>query len=106
VAERLAAERPDEYTSKLPKKYREGRLYIDYLRNDRNATAIAPYSTRARPGAPVAVPLAWEELVDHAETPIWTVRTVAERLAEPDPWAEIGKARQAITRAARRAVES
>jgi bifunctional non-homologous end joining protein LigD len=105
VAERLAAERPDEYTSKLPKKYREGRLYIDYLRNDRNATAIAPYSTRARPGAPVAVPLAWEELVDHAETPIWTVRTVAERLAAPDPWADIGSARQAITRAARRAVE-
>ena len=106
VAERLAAERPDEYTSKLPKKYREGRLYIDYLRNDRNATAIAPYSTRARPGAPVAVPLAWEELVDHTETPIWSVGTVAERLSLPDPWADIGDARQSITKAMRRSVES
>ncbi len=106
VAERLAAERPDEYTSKLPKKYREGRLYIDYLRNDRNATAIAPYSTRARPGAPVAVPLAWEELVDHTETPLWTVRTMAERLAEPDPWADIGKARQALTKAMRQEMET
>ena len=105
VAERLAAERPDEFTSKLPKKYREGRLYIDYLRNDRNATAIAPYSTRARPGAPVAVPLAWEELVDHTETPIWSVRTVGDRLSLPDPWAHIGDARQSITRAAKRAVE-
>ena len=105
VAERLAAERPDEYTSKLPKKYREGRLYIDYLRNDRNATAIAPYSTRARPGAPVAVPLAWNELIEHTETPVWTVRTVAERLSQPDPWADIGEGRQALTRAARRAVE-
>ena len=106
VAERLAEERPDEYTSKLPKKYREGRLYIDYLRNDRNSTAIAPYSTRARPGAPVAVPLAWEELLDHEETPVWTVRTFAERLDRPDPWADIGKARQSITKAMNRAVES
>jgi bifunctional non-homologous end joining protein LigD len=105
VAERLAEERPDEYTSKLPKKYREGRLYIDYLRNDRNATAIAPYSTRARPGAPVAVPLAWNELIEHTETPVWTVRTVADRLSQPDPWADIGEARQALTRAARGAVE-
>jgi bifunctional non-homologous end joining protein LigD len=106
VAERLAGERPDEYTSKLPKKYREGRLYIDYLRNDRNSTAIAAWSTRAREGAPVAVPLAWEELLDHEETPTWTIRDVAERLARPDPWADIGGARQAITRSARRAIEA
>ncbi|HET6361098.1 MAG TPA: DNA ligase D [Gemmatimonadota bacterium] len=106
VAERLAEERPDEYTSKLPKKYREGRLYIDYLRNDRNSTAIAPYSTRARPGAPVAVPLAWEELLDHEETPVWTVRTVAERLTRTNPWADLGAARQSITKAMKRAVES
>ncbi len=106
VAERLATEKPEEYTSKLPKKYREGRLYIDYLRNDRNSTAIAPYSTRARPGAPVAVPLAWEELLDHEDTPVWTVRNIADRLARPDPWADIGAARQSITKAMKRAVES
>jgi bifunctional non-homologous end joining protein LigD len=104
VAERLAAERPEEFTSKLPKKYREGRLYIDYLRNDRNATAIAAYSTRAREGAPVAVPLAWEELLDHEETPVWTMRDVGERLALPDPWADIGAARQSITKSMRRAM--
>jgi bifunctional non-homologous end joining protein LigD len=104
IADGLAAERPDEFTAKLPKKYREGRIYIDYLRNDRNSTAIAAYSTRARPGAPVAVPLAWEELAEHAETPIWTVRTVTGRLAQPDPWADIATARQSITKARKRAV--
>jgi bifunctional non-homologous end joining protein LigD len=103
VADQLAADRPDEFTSKLPKKYREGRIYVDYLRNDRNATAIAPYSSRARPGAPIAVPLAWQELAEHEETPLWTVRSVAERLALPDPWADMSDARQSITRAMRRA---
>jgi DNA primase len=53
----------------------------------------------------VAVPLAWNELIEHTETPVWTVRTVAERLSQPDPWADIGEARQALTRAARGAVE-
>jgi bifunctional non-homologous end joining protein LigD len=104
VAEHLAGDRPDEFTSKLPKKYREGRIYVDYLRNDRNSTAIAPYSSRARPGAPIALPLAWEELLDHEETPLWTLRSVAERLALPDPWSELGEARQSITRPMRRAV--
>jgi bifunctional non-homologous end joining protein LigD len=103
VAERLAEERPDEFTSKLPKKYRQGRLYIDYLRNDRNATAVAPYSTRAREGAPIAVPLAWKELLDHEETPVWTMRDIPERLALPDPWADIGAARQSITKSMLRA---
>ena len=104
LAEQLEADRPAEFTSKLPKKYRQGRIYVDYLRNDRNATAIAPYSSRARPGAPVAVPLAWQELAEHEETPLWTVRSVSERLTLPDPWAEIGAARQAITRAMKRKV--
>jgi bifunctional non-homologous end joining protein LigD len=102
IADQLAAERPQEFTSKLPKKYREGRIYIDYLRNDRNATAIAPYSSRARPGAPIAVPLAWQELAEHEETPLWTVRSVAERLARPDPWADMADARQTITRTMKR----
>ena len=82
----------------------QGRIYIDYLRNDRNSTAIAPYSTRARPGAPVAVPLAWAELAEHESTPVWTVQTIADRLAQPDPWAGIGDARQSITKAQKRAV--
>jgi DNA primase len=49
------------------------------------------------------VPLAWQELAEHEETPLWTVRSVAERLALPDPWADMSDARQSITRAMRRA---
>lgn len=57
-----AAERPERYTATLAKKARAGKIFIDYLRNGRGATAIAPYSTRARDGAPIAAPIAWKEL--------------------------------------------
>ena len=104
VAERMAAEQPARYTATMALARREGRIYVDYLRNQRAATAVAPYSTRAHPDAPVAVPLAWEEL--DAGLHAFTVCTLPGRLAalRRDPWADMAATRQGITAAARRAV--
>ncbi|PDP84799.1 DNA polymerase domain-containing protein [Glycomyces fuscus] len=67
VADRVAARRPDELTTEVRKAARGGRLFVDYLRNGREQLAVVPYSVRARPGAPIAAPLTWEEL-DGVET--------------------------------------
>jgi bifunctional non-homologous end joining protein LigD len=61
-AEAMAADRPERFTSKMSKAGRAGKIFVDWLRNQRGATAIAPYSTRARPKAPIAVPVSWREL--------------------------------------------
>ncbi|MFE3460323.1 non-homologous end-joining DNA ligase [Nocardiopsis aegyptia] len=62
IADRVAARRPEERTTRFRKAARRGRLFVDYLRNGRDQLAVAPYSVRARPGAPVAAPITWEEL--------------------------------------------
>jgi bifunctional non-homologous end joining protein LigD len=53
---------PEHFTAALPKVQRKGRIFVDYLRNQRGATAVMPYSVRARPGAPVAAPITWKEM--------------------------------------------
>ena len=62
LARILADRAPDRYTATMSKSKREGRVFIDWLRNQRGSTAVLPYSARARSGAPVAIPLAWNEL--------------------------------------------
>ena len=101
VADHLAAQHPERYTANQTKRARAGRIYIDYLRNGRGATAIGAYSSRARPGAPVAAPLFWSEVEDAVRAERFTIATVPARLAalESDPWAEIGTVRQTITAA-------
>ncbi|HJX27369.1 MAG TPA: DNA ligase D, partial [Thermoanaerobaculia bacterium] len=108
VSEMVVAEDPKRYTSKLPKASRKGKIFIDYLRNGRGATSICAYSTRSRPGAPVSVPLFWEELDSPAEIrgEYFNVRNVPERLENlgADPWAGIFKVRQTITASMKKAV--
>ncbi|MFP4623771.1 MAG: DNA ligase D [Gemmatimonadota bacterium] len=101
VARALVQEVPARFTAKVSKSRREGRIFVDYLRNARNSTAIAEYSPRARPGAPVAVPLAWDELNTRARTPaVFTIRDVPDRVAGAgDPWEGFDQVRQSITKA-------
>ena len=106
VADTLVARSPGQFTANQSKKARQGRIYIDYLRNGRGATAVGAYSPRARSGAPVSTPLFWEEVEDGARPEAFTVETVPDRLDKlgSDPWAEIGKIRQSVSAAVRRRV--
>lgn len=89
IAETLSERHPKRYVATMSKTQRKGRVFIDYLRNSKGATAIAGYSTRARPGAPVATPLGWDELDTLPAADHYTVTNLRERLAalEQDPWA-------------------
>jgi bifunctional non-homologous end joining protein LigD len=94
IAELVAARRPDELTTAWRKEKRGGRVLVDVARNTYAQTTVAPYAVRAIPGAPVATPLAWEELEDPELHPRrWTLATVPERLEDGgDPWQGIGSA--------------
>jgi bifunctional non-homologous end joining protein LigD len=100
IAETLATRSPRRYLTKASKAERSGRIFIDHLRNAPGATSIAAYSTRARPGAPVSLPLAWEELDADFDPAAWTVRTVPQRLESlrTEPWAGFGETQQSLTR--------
>ena len=99
VADFLVAAAPDRYIATMSKAARKGKIFVDYLRNDRGATAIAPYSTRNRPGATVSLPITWEELGPKLTSDYFTIRNLPDRLAKQnkDPWADMAKTSQAIT---------
>lgn len=84
---------PQRFTATLSKKARRGRIFIDYLRNGRGATAIAPYSTRARPGAPIACPVEWADIGKLKPNQF---DTTAERLPGPDEWTNFFKVSQLL----------
>lgn len=94
VADRLSAAHPDRLTTEQRKAKRGGRLFVDWLRNAYGQTAVAPYAVRARPGAPVACPVAWDEL-DAIDARAVTVANVRRRIGQADPWR--GVARRAVS---------
>jgi bifunctional non-homologous end joining protein LigD len=98
LAEQMSADNPDRFTATIMKVARKNRIFIDYLRNSREATAIAPYSTRARPGATVSTPLTWDELGSQKTSNGFNVENLPKRLARlrRDPWDEIGSLKQAL----------
>ncbi len=101
VAESMAAAQPDRYVATASKAKRAGKIFIDWLRNAEGATAVAPYSVRARAGAPVATPIHWNELDEDRRFDHFNVQNVPARLdaQREDPWREFARARRAITAA-------
>lgn len=98
MAHAMSADSPETYLSVASKAKRTGHIFIDYLRNGRGNTAVAPYSTRARPGAAVSMPIAWEEFEDNIGPASFTVKNAAPRLgnSSADPWADFFKAASAL----------
>ncbi len=108
VADFLVAAAPDRYIATMSKAARKGKIFIDYLRNDRGATSIAPYSTRARDGATVSVPIAWEELSGRMKSDHFNIHNLPARLSrlKTDPWAEIVSVKQSIKASMARSLKS
>ena len=90
IAQSMQHDHPDRYIAVATKAARRGKIFIDYLRNDLTATAVAPFSVRAREGAGVATPLFWDELSPKLKPSDFNIGTVGERLAQlkSDPWAD------------------
>ena len=98
IAASMAEDTPDRYVATATKNRRSNRIFIDYLRNSREATAVTPYSTRARAGAPVSAPIDWSELGSLKAANQYNVKNLAQRLSRvrSDPWAAIGRTKQSL----------
>ena len=98
IAESMASDSPTKYIANMSKAKRTGKIFVDYLRNDVTATAVAPYSARAREGATVSTPLAWKELTSNLELSSFTIDTVPQRLKKQrkDPWQDFSNTKQKI----------
>ena len=98
----IAKDNPARYVTVMAKKLRQGRIYLDYLRNDALSTAVAPLSPRARPGATVSMPIIWAEATPRLDPARYTVRTVPSLLAKTKAWAEYEAARKPLAAAIKR----
>jgi bifunctional non-homologous end joining protein LigD len=102
IAQFLVQAEPALFTAKVAKERREGKVFVDYLRNSETASAVSAFSARARPDAGVSTPLAWDELSKKDDVRgRYTVQTVPQRLAtlKQDPWVGYAATRQSISAA-------
>jgi bifunctional non-homologous end joining protein LigD len=104
VCEQMAADSPKKYLMTMAKKQRARRIFLDYLRNDRMATAVAPFSPRARAGAPVSMPVAWSIVSKRLEPMDFTVRTVPPLLKRSDPWRDYRTSARPLVKALKKLV--
>ncbi|MDM9627598.1 DNA ligase D [Rhizobium sp. S152] len=102
VCQAMARDNPDLYLIKMSKAQRDGRIFLDYLRNDRTSTAVAPLSPRARPGATVSMPLNWTQVKAGLDPKRFTVRTVPGLLKNSTAWQDYCDGQRSLTQAIKR----
>ncbi|MEH7881903.1 DNA ligase D [Rhizobium laguerreae] len=102
VCQQMARDNPDLYLIKMTKSLRNGRIFLDYLRNDRMATAVAPLSPRARPGATVSMPLTWNQVKSDLDPKRFTIRTVPALLSKSSAWEDYGDGKRPLEQAIKR----
>jgi bifunctional non-homologous end joining protein LigD len=105
-AQQAAADHPDVFIATMAKKHRTGKIFLDWMRNERGSTAIAPWSTRAKPCAPVAMPVSWAELADLEAANAFGIDEAIARMARPDPWAAYEDIRRSVTQKMQRALSA
>lgn len=100
IARHLENLAPERFTANMSKQRRKGRIFIDYLRNGEGATAVLPYSTRAKPGAPVATPLAWDEVGSQIQADSFNIANIQHRMRnlKIDPWQEYLSSKQRLSK--------
>jgi bifunctional non-homologous end joining protein LigD len=106
VCRRMAADSPDRYLINMAKARRDKKIFLDYLRNDRTSTAVAPLSPRAREGATVSMPLLWPQVRAGLDPKRYTIRTARDALAKSKPWIDYEKAARPLADAIRKLAKS
>jgi bifunctional non-homologous end joining protein LigD len=102
----MSQDSPERYVLNMAKKLRVGRIFLDYLRNDRLSTAVAPLSPRARPGAPVSMPLNWTQVRAGLDPMRYTLHTVPALLARSGAWQDYRDHARPLASAMRKLLES